>query len=529
MYLAGCCHATQEEGLIYQPMMKSVMRILNCSLLTSSGRLLTQTTAQSSPAKPASEGTSYAIIDAYIENQMRHLHIPGLSLAIVDGDRVVHLRGFGTVHPNGVAPVPQTPFFIGSLTKSFTALAVIQLVEAGKVELNAPVQRYLPWFKVADPVASGQITVRHLLNQTSGLPGMRGMADLGNMDGSPGATERQIRALSTVKLIHLAGSKFEYSNTNYNILGLIIESASGEPYADYVQKHIFNPLDMSHSYSSKVEARQNGLAVGHRYWFGFPYPAPNLLVPLGSLPSGQLISSAEDMAHYLIANLNGGSYRGAPILSADGIAKLHRGVAEIREMGFSLGHYGMGWISQERGESTIISHSGIVPDFGAFMALVPELKKGFVILYNVNHAMLKLTFDELGMGVAQLLAGEYPKTTILSAMPWVTRSMLFIPFLQLASILTALRLFGRERRQRITFQKKRDRMRRPRILFPFLINLVATFTLIPRFGKMRGFYKLFMPDFAWIALACGFLAGIWTFLHTILVLQDRRNTTSRVL
>ena len=253
------------------------------------------------------------------KRQMHRLNIPGVSLAIVEGDKIVHLRGFGQARPGGEAPSPQTPFFIGSLTKSFTALAVMQLVEAGKIELDAPVQRYLPWFRVADPQASAQMTVRHLLNQTSGLPGLLGMANLADLDNRPDATERQVRALSTLKLTRPVGSKFEYSNTNYNLLGLIIEAASGESYADYIQKHIFDPLDMSHSYTSKAVAQQNGLAMGHRYWFGHPLPAPNLPIPRGSLPSGQLISSAEDMAHYLIAHLNGGRYGGVQILSSAGI------------------------------------------------------------------------------------------------------------------------------------------------------------------------------------------------------------------
>ena len=111
--------------------------------------------ARAVSAKPASKPSSYAAIDAYVEEQMRRLNIPGASLAIVEGDQIVHLRGFGRARPGGEAPTPQTPFFIGSLTKSITALAVMQLVEAGKVELDAPVQRYLPWFRVADPQASG--------------------------------------------------------------------------------------------------------------------------------------------------------------------------------------------------------------------------------------------------------------------------------------------------------------------------------------------------------------------------------------
>ncbi len=366
--------------------------------------------AKPASGKPASSGTSYEAIDAYIVEQMRHLNIPGAALVIVEGDQIVHLRGFGRARPGGEAPTPQTPFFIGSLTKSFTALAVMQLVEAGKVELDAPVQRYLPWFRVADPQASAQITVRHLLNQTSGLPGLLGMANLADLDSRPDATERQVRALSTLKLTRPVGSKFEYDNTNYNVLGLIVEAASDESYADYIQNHIFNPLGMSHSYTSKAVAQQNGLAMGHRYWFGHPFPAPHLSIPPSSLPSGQLISSAEDMAHYLIAHLNEGRYDGVQILSGAGIDEMHRPAAEINEMGLSLGYYGMGWISQEIGESRIVSHSGIVPDFGAFMALVPEQNKGMVLLVNANHAMMKMTLDEVGMGAAQRLAGQHPYT-----------------------------------------------------------------------------------------------------------------------
>ena len=100
-----------------------------------------------------SPSDAFEEIDAHIERQMERLNMPGVALAIVEGDKVVYLRGFGRARPGGEAPTPQTPFIIGSLTKSFTALAVMQLVEDGKVELDAPLQRYLPWFRVADPQA----------------------------------------------------------------------------------------------------------------------------------------------------------------------------------------------------------------------------------------------------------------------------------------------------------------------------------------------------------------------------------------
>src|SRR5579859_1071767 len=237
-----------------------------------------------------SNNKSFEDIDVYLQQQMSRLNIPGAALVIVEDDQIVHLGGFGRARPGGEVPSPQTPFNIGSTTKSFTALAVMQLVEAGKIELDAPVQRYLPWFQVADPQASAQMTVRHLLNQTSGLPLLPSWQLLADFDDRPGVTERQSRALATLTLNRPAGAAFEYSNLNYNLLGLIIEAASGEPYTGYIQNHIFDCLRMSHSYTSKAVAKQNGMAVGHQSWFGIPIAMPNLPVPRGSLPSGQLIS-----------------------------------------------------------------------------------------------------------------------------------------------------------------------------------------------------------------------------------------------
>ncbi len=478
--------------------------------------------AKPASTKPASSSTSYAAIDAYIEGQMSRLKIPGVSLAIVEGDRIVHLHGFGCARPGGETPAPNTPFFIGSLTKSITALAVMQLVEAGKVELDAPVQRYLPWFRVADPDASARMTVRHLLNHTSGLSVLQGQEILSDFDDGPGAAERQLRALSTLKLSHPVGSKFAYNNTNYNLLGLIVEVVSGEAYSDYIQQHIFNPLEMKHSYISKALAQQNGLAMGYRYWFGFPIPAPNFPQPIGSLPSGQLISCAEDMAHYLIAQLNGGCYGDEQILSSAGIDETHRGTAEIIEMGFSLGSYAMGWESRVTGKSNIVSHSGIVPDFGAFAALVPDQKRGLILLYNVNHAMIKLTFDEFGMGAAERLAGEIPSKTFFGSAPWLMRSMALIPILQVTGVIATMSRM-RHWRSNPESRPSRGRLWGCHILLPLIPNLLVALTLVPMLSKMRGWILLFMPDFSWIARICGGFAAIWSVLRTILILSTTRN------
>jgi len=498
----------------------NIKRVLFPSLLMSAVLPLSlRGFAKRASANPVTNSSSYDAIDAYVEGQMHRLNMPGVSLAIVEGDQIVHLRGFGQARPHGEAPTPQTPFFIGSLTKSFTALAVMQLVEAGKIDLDAPVQRYLRWFRVADPQASAQMTVRHLLNQTSGLPTSSGEIQLADLDNSPGATERQARALSTLVLTRPVGSAFEYSNSNYSLLGLIIEAASGESYADYVQKHIFNPLDMSHSYTSQAMAKQNGLAVGHQYWFAIPFAAPNMPLPHGSLPAGVLISSAEDMARYLIAHLNGGRYEDVQILSGAGIDELHRGVADFRAWGLSLGQYGMGWFVDKIGQTKIAFHGGTLPDFGAHMALLPEQKKGVVLLFNACQHWMNPVLADLGNGVAALLAGDQPAPLpFFYVIPWALRAQLLIPALQIAGVAATLRLLRRWRQ---------DPMSRPsggrkwglHILLPLIPNLLVALTLKPMLGKRRGYLMLYMPDYSLIAMVCGSFAAIWAFLRTGLILR----------
>ena len=151
------------------------------------------------------------------------------------------------------------------------------------------------------------------------------------------------------------------------------------------------------------------------------------------------------MAHYLIAHLNGGHYGDGQVLSEAGINELLRPAVEWREMGFSVGYYAMGWVSQKFDESRIVSHGGTVPDFGAFMALVPEQRRGLVLLCNANSAMMKMTLDEMGMRAAQHLAGVSPSPQIFSAAPWVMRSILLIPILQIAGVFATLLLLSRWR------------------------------------------------------------------------------------
>jgi CubicO group peptidase (beta-lactamase class C family) len=522
----------------------NIKKLSLSSFLAGAALLLAlRTFARRASAKPAAKSTPYDAIDAYVEGQMHRLKMPGVSLAIVEGDKIVHLRGFGRARPGGEAPTPQTPFFIGSLTKSFTALAVMQLVEAGKVELDAPVQRYLPWFRVADSQASAQMTVRHLLNQTSGLPTSSGETLLADFDSSPGAMERQVRTLSTLVLTRPVGSTYEYSNSNYLVLGLIVEAVSGEPYADYVQEHILTPLDMNHTTTSLAVAKQNGLAVGHQYWFAVPLAAPEMPIPHGAIPGGGLISSAEDMARYMIAHLNEGRCGDAQILSGAGIDELRRGMADLGAealpaelrlarpllKGLSFGKYGMGWFVDEIGQTKLVWHGGTLPHFGAYMALLLEQKKGIVLLFNACQHWMNPVLADFGNSATALLAGEQPDPLpFFHVVPWALRGQLLIPALQVAAVAATLRLLRRWR-QDPTSHPSGGRKWRLHVLLPLILNLLAACTLIPMLGKRRGYLRLYMPDYSWIAYVCGSLALVWSFLRTWLVLRALSKSSGRIV
>jgi len=140
--------------------------------------------------------TAFESVDAYVTDQMTDLGIPGAAIVIVEGDRIVHLGAFGVADAEGRPVTPRTPFFTGSTGKSFTALAIMQLVEAGKIELDAPVRTYLPWFRAAGVAATELITVRQLLTMTSGFSTQAGRKPLTDADVSDAAIEDNARALA---------------------------------------------------------------------------------------------------------------------------------------------------------------------------------------------------------------------------------------------------------------------------------------------------------------------------------------------
>jgi NADH dehydrogenase len=318
------------------------------------------------PAEPSSDS-----IDAYVARTMRSARIPGASVAIVEGDRIVYLKGFGRADPSGRPVTPQTPFLIGSITKSMTALAVLQLVDEHRVELDAPVQRYIPWFRVADPGASAQITVRHLLTMTSGLPQSYETQLWTASDDR--ALERNVRYLATAELTGPVGRTFGYSNSNYETLGLIVQAVSGMSYEEYVQRHIFDPLGMRNSFVSQDMALRHGAASGHRWWFGFPIEA-RLPYHRSELPAGYVFASAEDMSHYMMAELDDGRFGRESVLSPSGMALRHTAPPPKG--------YGFGWEFPRSNGRLLINHDGGTANYQSSLFIDPEARVGVFVAAN---------------------------------------------------------------------------------------------------------------------------------------------------
>ncbi len=343
-------------------------------------------------------------IDAFLQRQVQANRIPGMAVAIVQGNEIIFAKGYGEAAP-GVPATPQTQFYIGSVSKSFTALAVMQLAQEGKLKLDAPVVQYLPWFRVADPEASAQITVRHLLNHTSGL------SETGDANASAytSSLEEQGRLLADVHPTAPVGRKYQYYNQNYRLLGLLVEHASGQPYGDYLKSRVFGPLGMVNTVANPMEASH--LAQGYSRLFGFALPQAQRYVP-GALPSGYLISTAEDMARYLLAQLNNRQTNGEQMLDPKFLGAMRTPPVGINS------DYGMGWLVSEHGNT--LAHGGALETFQCFVALGLKEKIGLVILYNQN-SIENTVFENNSIrdGLLDLLNGKEPSGNSYGWMGWL--------------------------------------------------------------------------------------------------------------
>ncbi|WP_413300071.1 serine hydrolase domain-containing protein [Bacillus sp. 1P10SD] len=408
------------------------------------------------------EGDKIKQIDQYVRTEMKAAHIPGLSLGVVKGNQIVHVKGYGE---EGTI-TPQTPFILGSSSKSFTAMAVMKLVEEGKLDLDAPIQKYLPELEVP-----ASITVENLLTQTSGISG---------------APQKMGKPLKVNK-DHI-GNVFEYSNENYKLLGEMIEAVTNRPYDEFIKKKIFSPLQMNHSFTSQTKAEQWCLAEGYQTWFGFNIPN-KLPFDKGYVPAGYLISSAEDMTHFLIVQMNNGSYLNQTVVSKSSIDRMHQPSVKAPIMGKDS-FYGMGWFQSPIDGLPSIRHSGEVPNYHSTMIIMPNEKYGIVLLANINNSLtISGMIEKIAEGVVIILAGKEPSHIsptsyyqtymIMDAVVLIIAAMLYFHIKNIKKWQVGVSggKFG-------MFKKW---------IFPLMVNII--FPILAKFPEMLGFTWSFLFDF----------------------------------
>jgi CubicO group peptidase (beta-lactamase class C family) len=510
----------QENALMkrYQTIWRCFHAIIFVSLLLVLG--LSSMAARATSFAPGA--ADFAAIDTYVEGQMRELRVPGLALAIVQGDQIVHLKGFGVAGPDGRPVTPQTPFQLASLGKPMTGVAIMQLAEAGKLDLDHPVQRYLPWFRVADEAASAQITVRHLLYHTSGLPEAVGVEYALGGDARPDALEQRVRELRSVRLSHPVGQAYEYSNAGYMVLGMLIQQISGQPYDEYMHEHVFAPLQMRQTFTDWAEARRHGAATGHRFWFGVPLPS-QIAIDQALLPAGFALSgSAEDVAHFLVAQLNGGRFGDASILSEAGIATMHR-IAMPAEG--TDEYHAMDWGVGPVGSETAIHKGGAVADFKTQMLFFPKRELGLVVLVNANRqldaSLGDIRLPMLAYNLAELLVGQSPTTFATGPLPKLLYTALIIAVVLQAAGVARTMLLLRRWRARHELQPRGRAALVMRLGLPLIANLVwGLFALVGLpvlFGAPFSYCLYVAPDLFSVLLVSGMVALVWGIARTLLL------------
>ncbi|MCJ8012664.1 beta-lactamase family protein [Paenibacillus sp. KQZ6P-2] len=322
----------------------------------------------------------FSEVDAYIAREMERQQLPGLALGIVKGDRILYLKGYGQADSSGRPVTPETPFGLGSIGKSITAMAVLQLAETGKIDLDAPIQRYIP----TKYNGAESITVRQLLNQTSGFSQISTFSNSLSSINDPAQDALEKNAMSYAEKFltdtNQTEHPYRYSNANYVLLGYIVQQVSGQSYGDYVKEHIFKPLSMQNSFVPLDEAAVHGLATPYRRIFGYniPYDGPYINVP-GDAPAGYLYTSAKDMSHYLIAQINGGRFEDNSVLSAEGIRLMQ--TEPVPET------YAMGWMTGHINGLPVIGQPGGSIGFQAQTYIVPEQQLGVIVFANVLDAI----------------------------------------------------------------------------------------------------------------------------------------------
>lgn len=333
------------------------------------------------PLKPANQirGDYTGTIDYIswlIRQEMNDADVTGLSIALVDDQRVVWAQGFGYADKQSdIKATPDTVYHLGSIAKVFTATAAMQLAEQGKLNIDQPLQKVLPEFSIKSRFGgTDKITPRNIMTHHSGLPcnWVHGMSER-----HPGPFTAEVDLIRGEYTAFPPDYIFAYSNLGVTLLGTAIGEVSGENYARYMDSHLLRPLDMAHSeFAPRIP--------GKSYEKGREVEA----VPLRDLPSGGLNSSANDMSHFMQMVFADGQYGGKQIIQAKSLREMFKVQNANLPMDFDW-KMGLGWMLSDIAvprAGTVASHGGTTLNYHSMMTVLPEHKLGVVVLANSTSA-----------------------------------------------------------------------------------------------------------------------------------------------
>ncbi len=340
-------------------------------------------------------------LEAFLVERMRATEAPGLSYALVRGDDVVNSGAWGT-DGFGRPMTPRTPVGFGSVSKPVTATAVLRLVDAGTLGLDDPVMRHLPWFRLADQRHAEQITIRHLLEQTSGISARDGYDRSDLDDNAPGAIRRWVESLAEVTPNAAPGERHQYSPANATVLAALTEEVTELSFSDVVRREVFSPLKMT---DTVVDARDvERMPPGHEFYFGTVRTAERTFDTSG-LAYGYLAGSVTDLAHLAIPLLNDGRYDGTRFLAENTVADLQRGGPKA-----TCGHYPLGWrnCTLRTVNTPIIWHSGAVTGYHTVLITAPDKGWAIAVQQNVYSPLHDEALNSAAFGALTIALGGTP-------------------------------------------------------------------------------------------------------------------------
>lgn len=373
------------------------------------------TAAQEKPYQTYFDDERVAKINNYVTKGMAEENIPGVAIALIESGKIAYIQGFGVADTNGTAVTAQTPFQIASMSKSFSATLILLLEQDGKLSLDDLVIDHLPWFKTSNKALSDQITIRHLLQHNSGFTRKSGNFTQNSTYRGSDATELSVKRLSSTQLSAEPGTHWEYSNSNYHVIGHLVEAIEGSPFEQIMADRILEPLGMHNSYVQIATHKTVNEAKGFPQWFGFPIERPFTHGRMKVGDSG-IVSSAEDLAKYLLE----------VSLGQSGVISTDMRDALLNPKHNNNNAYALGWNLAKMGDDVIFEHDGMNGGFSSLFGFSDATSSrsniGFVILTNYSSAIN----NQFLANARQVILGNDPLPTQKNLGFIINIAMLFL-------------------------------------------------------------------------------------------------------